>query len=123
VNSDHQYSEKAKISHINRYIQQAYNCFAQRDIEGAIAHFQTAVFLYPHCAEIYTARAKFRKQNLGDYQGALEDYTQAINLNPHNAFFYYWRSQTYQELGNQQKAVEDYNTAMNLAPEGTIYHL
>lgn len=105
------------------YIKQAYTRFAQGDIEGAIAHFNTAIGIYPHSAEIYTARANFRKKKLGDRQGALEDYTQAIFINPHNAFFYFWRSQTYQELGNQEKAIEDYNAAMNLAPEGTMYHL
>ena len=122
MDSDHQDPRSVQVPDINRYIQQAYNCFAQGDIEGAIAHFHTAITLHPHCAEIYTARAKFRQQNLGDHQGALEDYSQAIYINPQNAFFYYWRSQTYQELGNQQKAIEDYNAAMSLAPEGTIYH-
>ncbi|WP_066382068.1 MULTISPECIES: tetratricopeptide repeat protein [unclassified Anabaena] len=123
MNSDHQEISPAQKPDVHRYIQQAYTYFAQGDIEGAIAHFHLAISLAPQCAEIYTARAKFRQQKLGDHQGALEDYTKAIGINPDNAFFYYWRSQTYQKLGNQQKAIEDYNAAMNLAPEGTIYHL
>ncbi|MDB9373358.1 tetratricopeptide repeat protein [Nodularia sphaerocarpa] len=119
---DHQDLSPAEMPDVNRHIQQAYTRFAQGDIEGAIAHFHTAVSLHPHCAEIYTQRAKFRQQKLGDSQGALEDYTQAIYISPNNAFFYYWRSQTYQQLGDHQKAIEDYNAAINLAPEGTIYH-
>jgi tetratricopeptide (TPR) repeat protein len=113
----------AKPKEISLYIKQAYTRFAQGDIEGALADFDTAICIYPQSAELYTARANFRKKKLGDRQGALEDYTQAIYINPDNAFFYFWRSQTYQELGNQEKAIEDYNTAMNLAPEGTMYHV
>ncbi|MDZ8050326.1 MAG: tetratricopeptide repeat protein [Aulosira sp. ZfuVER01] len=108
---------------VSLYIKKAYNHFAQGNIEGAIADFNTAVCIHPNSAELYTARANFRKKKLGDRQGALEDYTKAIYINPHNAFFYYWRSQIYQELGNQQKAIEDYNAAVTLAPEDTMYYL
>jgi tetratricopeptide (TPR) repeat protein len=112
-----------KTKEISLYIKQAYTHFAQGDIESAIAHFNIAISTHPNSAELYTARANFRKKKLGDRQGALEDYTQAIFINPENAFFYFWRSQIHQELGNQQKAIEDYNIAMSLAPEGTMYHL
>ncbi|MDZ7958408.1 MAG: tetratricopeptide repeat protein [Aulosira sp. DedQUE10] len=105
---------------VSLYIQQAYNRFAQGDIEGAIADFNIALCIHPNSAELYTARANFRKKKLGDRLGAIEDYTQAIFINPDNAFFYFWRSQTYQELGNHQKAIEDYNAAVTLAPEGTM---
>ncbi len=108
---------------IELYIQKAYACFAQGNIQEAIANFNTAIILYPNCTDIYTERARFRHQKLEDYQGAIEDYTQAININPDNPLLYYWRCQTYLELGNQQEAIEDYNTAMNLAPENTIFHV
>ena len=118
MTSNHQHQSDLQL-----YIQKAYTCFAQGNIEGAIAHFDAAINRYFDCADIYTERARFRQQKLGDYQGAIEDYTQAINISPDNPFFYYWRSQTYQQLGNQQKAIEDHNTAMNFAPENTIYHI
>ena len=113
----------AQPKDIGRYIKQAYTHFAQGDIESAIADFNTAIGVHPNSAELYTARANFRKKKLGDSQGALEDYTHAIDINPENAFFYFWRSQIYQELGNEQKAIEDYNIAMSLAPEGTMYYM
>jgi len=122
VNSNYQDLNPKQILDINRYIEQANTCFAQGDIEGATVNFQNAISLYPDCVELYTERAKFRRHKLGDLRGALEDYTQAIRIHPQNAFFYFCRSQTYQELGNQQKANEDYNTAMNLAPDGTMHH-
>ncbi|MFM5980085.1 MAG: tetratricopeptide repeat protein [Sphaerospermopsis kisseleviana] len=122
VNSNHQDLNLKETLDINRYIQQAYTCFAQGDIEGAMGNFQNAIALYPHCFQVYTERANFRLHQLQDLTGALEDYTQAIYINPHNALCYFWRSQTYLALGNHQKAIEDHNTAMSLAPEGTIYH-
>jgi tetratricopeptide (TPR) repeat protein len=122
VNSNHRDLNPKETLDINQYIQQAYTCFAQGDIEGAMANFQNAISLYPHSVQVYTERANFRLHQLRDLPGALEDYTQAIYINPYNAVYYFWRSQIYQALGNQQKAIEDHNTAMSLAPEGTIYH-
>ncbi|NJL09841.1 MAG: tetratricopeptide repeat protein [Calothrix sp. SM1_7_51] len=103
-------------------IKQAYNCVNQGNVEGAIAHFNEAVRIKPNSEKIYSERANFRKNKLSDRQGALEDYTTAIDINPNNALLYFWRSQTYQEMGNQQKAIEDYNTAMSLAPDESIYY-
>jgi tetratricopeptide (TPR) repeat protein len=123
VNSDYQDLNPAQILEVNQCIQKAHTCCAAGDIEGAMAIFQNAISRYPNCVKLYTERANIRKYQLGDLNGALEDYTQAITINPDNAFFYFWRSQTYQALGNQQEAIEDYNTAMSLAPEGTIYHV
>ncbi|MDJ0501849.1 MAG: tetratricopeptide repeat protein [Nostocales cyanobacterium LE14-WE4] len=122
MNSNYQDLNPVQTLDINRYIQQANTCFTQGDIEGAKANFQDAISLYPNSVKLYTERAKFRRHKLGDLRGALEDYTEAICINPQNSFFYFWRSQTYQALGNQQKAIEDYNTAMNLAPDGTMHH-
>jgi tetratricopeptide (TPR) repeat protein len=123
VNSDHQDLISQQTPDVKRHIHKAYMQFSQGDIEGALSNFQAAILLNPNCAEIYAARANFRKHKLSDLQGALEDYTQAISINCHNGFFYFWRSQVYQELGHHQKAIEDYNTAMDLVPDGTIYHV
>ena len=121
MNSNYQNLEPKPTPDFKRYIQQAHDTFAQGDTEGAMASFQAAISLYPHCVELYTERANFRQHKLRDLSGALEDYTQAIAIQPDHAFCYFWRSQIYQELGDQERAIEDYNTAMNLAPEGTIY--
>lgn len=122
MNSDHQDLIRQQTPDVKQHIYKAYTQFSQGDIAGALSNFHAAILLNPDCAEIYAARANFRKHKLSDLQGALEDYTYAIGINPGNCFFYFWRSQIYQELGHQQKAIEDYNTAMNLVPDGTIYH-
>ncbi|MBW4585820.1 tetratricopeptide repeat protein [Aetokthonos hydrillicola Thurmond2011] len=104
------------------YIEKAYTTFRQGDVQKAIAELNKAICVYPSDANLYTERANFRRKNLGDRQGALEDYTQAISLNPNNALYYLWRSQVYHETGDQLKAMADYNTAISLAPQTTMYH-
>lgn len=61
-------------------------------------------------------------KKLGRQAGSNWGFTKAIRLNPHNALFYFWRSQTHQALGNKQRAIEDYNEAIRLAPEDTMYY-
>lgn len=104
------------------YVEKAYVFFRQGDTQKALAQFNNAISVRPHDAYLYSERANLRRQNLEDKNGALEDYTQAINLHPDNPLFYLWRSQLYYEIGDKLKAMTDYNTAIRLAPEDTMYH-
>lgn len=110
------------ISVTNAYVEQARTFFKQGDTQRAIALFNNAIRTRPNDAYLYTERANLRRKNLEDKDGALQDYTQAINLHPDNPLFYLWRSQLYYEIGDKLKAMTDYNTAIRLAPEGTMYH-
>jgi len=110
------------ISVTNAYVEQARTFFKQGDTQRAIALFNNAIRTRPNDAYLYTERANLRRKNLEDKDGALQDYTQAINLHPDNPLFYLWRSQLYYEIGDKLRAMTDYNTAIRLAPEGTMYH-
>ncbi len=55
--------------------------------------------------------------DLGDKQGAIEDYTQAIRLNPKYADAFYRRGKTRVALGDKQGAIEDYQQAASLSLE------
>jgi tetratricopeptide (TPR) repeat protein len=107
---------------IAAYVKQAQTFSRQGDTNRAIALFDNAIRVFPDDAYLYSQRANLRRQNLQDTNGALEDYTQAINLHPENPLFYLWRSQVYYEIGDKFKAMADYNTAIRLAPEDTMYH-
>lgn len=115
-------ASETKQSHTAAYVEQARTFFQQGDTNRAIALFNNAIRTRPNDAYLYTERANLRRKNLEDKNGALEDYTQAINLHPDNPLFYLWRSQLYYEIGDKLKAMTDYNTAIRLAPEGTMYH-
>jgi tetratricopeptide (TPR) repeat protein len=53
---------------------------------------------------------------LGQYQRAIEDYTEAIRLKPDDAEAYYNRGNAYANLGQQPRAIEDYTEAIRLKP-------
>ena len=50
--------------------------------------------------------------DLGDKEGAIEDYNQAIRLYPDFANSYYHRGDAYQYLGEKQKALSDFREAV-----------
>jgi tetratricopeptide (TPR) repeat protein len=62
-------------------------------------------------AEDYHNRG-FSKYNLGDSQGAIEDYNQAIKINPNYSDSYYLRANAKLKLGSDREAMEDYNRAI-----------
>jgi len=52
-----------------------------------------------------------------DYDGAIENFTKAMKLNPKYSEAYNNRGIAYTAKGNHEKAFEDYNTAIELDPE------
>lgn len=56
------------------------------------------------------------KYKQGNYEGAIEDYTQAIRLNSDDAEAYFKRGNAYAKLKNHQRAIEDYTQAIRIAP-------
>ncbi len=56
------------------------------------------------------------KIEAGDFQGAIADFTRAIELNPEDPDSYYNRAYAYHALGNYQPAIDDYGKPSNLIP-------
>ena len=56
------------------------------------------------------------KNELKDKQKAIDDYTQAIKINPNYAPAYNNRGVVRYELGNKQGAIDDYNQAIKINP-------
>ena len=59
----------------------------------------------------------FDKSKKGDNQGAIEDYTKAIELKPDYAKAYNNRGIAHKALKDYQKAIADYNKAIELKPD------
>ena len=53
----------------------------------------------------------------GDYAGAIEDYTQAIELDPKFAEAYFNRGNAKHSSGDYAGAIEDYTKAIELDPK------
>lgn len=64
-------------------------------------------------AHYYRAIAK---DNLCDYKGAIEEYTQALSMNPNYARAYINRGYAKDRLGDSKGAIEDWEQALKLNP-------
>ncbi|MBD2672705.1 tetratricopeptide repeat protein [Aphanizomenon flos-aquae FACHB-1416] len=85
-----------------------------REAEAAI---NKAIELSPR-AVFYYNRGNVRYE-LGDKQGAIEDFNQAIKINPNLAQAYYNRGGVRKKLEDKQGAIEDYNQAIKINPNFT----
>ncbi|MDF5712152.1 MAG: tetratricopeptide repeat protein [Nostoc sp. S4] len=57
-----------------------------------------------------------QKYEQKDYKGAIDDYSQAIRLNPKYAEAYLYRGSTRDELGDKRGAIADFNAALVINP-------
>jgi tetratricopeptide (TPR) repeat protein/S1-C subfamily serine protease len=80
----------------------------------AAAAINKAIELSPRAA-FYNNRGNVR-DDLGDKQGAIDDYNQAIKINPNYAQAYYNRGIVRDELGDKPGAIDDYNLAIKINP-------
>ena len=71
--------------------------------------------LSPRDAQCYYNRGVLR-QELGDYNRALEDFTQAINFAPDRIEIYYQRGMVQLQLRQWQAALQDFNTIIERYP-------
>jgi len=53
-------------------------------------------------------------QSKGDYQRAIQDYDEALRLDPDSALAFNNRGSAYQHMGNYERAIQDYDQAIRL---------
>ncbi|WP_158507396.1 tetratricopeptide repeat protein [Nostoc piscinale] len=60
----------------------------------------------------------------GDSQRAIEEFNQAIGINPHNAYLYGERANFRRKnLGDKQGAIDDYSKAIGIHPQNALFYL
>jgi tetratricopeptide (TPR) repeat protein len=90
---------------------------------------QKASFPTTLLAHIYRKRG-YAYTKIDNFDQALADYAQALELDPFYARAYASRGSVYRRLGNYEQAIEEYNSALQLAPKyawvyfgrGTTYY-
>ncbi|MFN5955373.1 MAG: tetratricopeptide repeat protein [Dolichospermum sp.] len=87
----------------------------------AAAAINKAIELSPRAA-FYLNRGNVR-YNLGDKQGAIDDYNQAIKINPNLALAYYNRGIVRYELGDKPGAIDDFNLAIKFNPNFALAYI
>ena len=75
-----------------------------------------------HSSEAYFYRA-YAKDDLGDKEGAIADYNQAIAINPKDDASYFNRALVKTDLGDKQGAIADYNQAIAINPKDDVSYL
>ena len=77
------------------------------------------------CSDL-TANIRFRSAGLkfdrGNYQGAIDDYTKAIEINPKYDLAYSNRGVARVKLGDTQGAIADYNKAIEINPQDAAHY-
>lgn len=73
-------------------------------------------------ASTYIERAG-RKETMGDYNGALADYTAALGLEPKSGIAHYSRAQVYASLGRFNEAIPDLDAVIRDVPNAfNVYY-
>jgi tetratricopeptide (TPR) repeat protein len=72
----------------------------------------------PISAEEFVNRGNSFAKN-GDYDSAIEDYTQIIRLDPQENYGYFLRGEAYASKGDYDSAIADYTRAISIDPNDT----
>jgi tetratricopeptide (TPR) repeat protein len=102
------------IPEANQYYWEGQGKMLEKDFEGAVKKFNFAIALFSSSKNYY-ARAKAKYQ-LGDYRGAIEDDSRAINETPKNHAIYFHRSNCKFQLNDFEGVIEDLDEAIELNP-------
>lgn len=87
--------------------------------EEAIFYLNKAIQKDPHYIDAYFDRG-VDKSILGDYRGAIEDYTSIMKLDSTIVLAYYNRAKNYNRTFEHRKAYDDITLAFNLATQNRL---
>jgi tetratricopeptide (TPR) repeat protein len=88
--------------------------------QSAVAHAQAAAAQQPLPSEAQLSAEEYVERGLRrdkkDFAGKIEDFTEAIRLNPQYAIAYNNRGDLYAKQGKKEAALADFNEAIRLEP-------
>ena len=109
-------ASSAQATTADDYLSKAKDLLGKKGSEREVIRLASRVLTTRQSAEAYFYRA-YAKTALGDKQGEIADYNQAIAINPQYADAYVNRGYAKHELGDKQGAIADYNQAIAINPQ------
>jgi tetratricopeptide (TPR) repeat protein len=103
-----------------RHFREGHEAYQRRDFDGAIRHYTLAIesgdLPHPDLFFAFNNRGNAHAAR-GDYDRALQDYSQALRLNPKYAGAMRNRGSVYVRKGDYERAIRDYSEAARLDPD------
>jgi tetratricopeptide (TPR) repeat protein len=90
---------------------------SQKEYSRALADYDKAIELNPRSATAHFNRGFLLHFGFSDREGAYKSFTQAIQLDPNDAFAYNARGHVLLDQNKIDRAIADYDVAINLEPE------
>lgn len=87
-----------------------------KSISPKIRSFFQAFKINPDDAKGYNNRANLR-YDMGDYEGAVSDYSEALKINPDDVDSLFNRANARYDFGYKEGAIEDYNQVIKINPD------
>src|SRR5215510_11411259 len=102
---------------------------SHRNINTAIAHAALALAILAYAVQAQTRRAATESYNRGvalaqrgEFDRAIAEFDQAIELDPHLADAWCYRGNAYNSKGDPDRAMADINRAIALSPRHSAAH-
>jgi tetratricopeptide (TPR) repeat protein len=84
-------------------------------INGCTALIQAGQDTMKNLSVIYNSRG-VAYDDKGNYERAIQDFSEAIRLDPNSEIAYYGRGYAYKKKGDYDRAIQDFNEAIHLNP-------
>ena len=112
-----------KNIHENYVMRAHLNFLKNNNFESALIDMDEAIKLHPQEPEYYNLRAQI-KYKLDDYDGAIEDYSLAIEYDKDNLLAFYNRAVLRSEIRDLNRAIDDFSKVLSLNPTDyrTLYN-
>ena len=104
------------VEDINSLFEEGQKELDNSNFQKAIDLFSEALRLNPEADWIYGDRGR-AKYNSGDPEGAIQDFSKAIELNKGKSVYYIWRSDAYDQVDKSDLAEADRAEAAKLPQE------
>ncbi|MFK8056593.1 MAG: tetratricopeptide repeat protein [Saprospiraceae bacterium] len=105
---------------VGEYYDLGLNLYFENKLNESQAHFSKVIEMHPDSiADVFFNRGNVRSK-LGNKKGAIEDFDQAISINPNYVEAYQNRGAEKDEIEDYEGAIEDYNRSIEVNPESVL---